>query len=286
MINSIILQATTHNVDVTAVERVAEQLITKAISLGEKIIVAVIIYIIGAWLIRLVRKLIRRLLVRKNVEGAVASFINSLTNTLLKVLLIIVIIGVLGVETTSFAAILAAAGLAIGMAMKDNLANFAGGVMILLNKPFKFNDYIIAQSMEGTVKEIGILYTVLITGDGRTVYMPNGPLSTGNIINNSTQNTRRVDISFNVNYGNNADELKKDIRDIINSNEMILNDPAPFIGVTAVNNGNFDITIRVWALGANYGSLSTELNEDVYRKLSEKGVFTSPYLTVQMTKND
>ncbi|MFR9166545.1 MAG: mechanosensitive ion channel family protein [Dysgonomonas sp.] len=271
--------------DTSAINELLMGLSSKLIGLGEKIIIAVIVYFIGSWLISLLRKLVKKILAKRDVDSTVASFINSLISNLLKIILIIVIIGILGIPATSLAAILAAAGLAIGMAMKDNLANFAGGVMLLLNKPFKVGDRIQAQGQDGAVKGIGILYTILTTGDARTVYIPNGPLSTGSIVNFSDQENRRIDISFNINYGNNADDLKKFITDIISSNNRILKEPAPFVGITTVNNGNFDITIRVWVLNGDYGDVSTELNEAVYKTLSEKGIFTSSSLTVKMANN-
>lgn len=257
-------------------------LVSHAISFAGKILVAVIIYIVGAWIISFVRKFVKRLLGRRNIDGAVATFINSLTNMLLKVLLAIIIISVLGIPTVSFAAIIASAGLAVGLAMKDNLSNFAGGVMILLNKPFHLNDSIVAQGQSGVVKEIGILYTVLLTADGKTVYIPNGPLSTGSIVNLSNEKNRRVDLVFNIGYGNNADDIVKIIRDVVESDPLVLKDPAVFVGVTAVYNGNFDVTVRAWGANADNSKISVALNESIYRTLKEKGVFLAPVTTVKM----
>lgn len=262
-------------------ESIVKWLLDNAVKFGTKIIIAVIVYLVGASIISFIRKFVKKLLTRKEVDGTVASFINSMTNMLLKVLLAILIIGVLGIPTVSFAAIIAAAGLAIGMAMKDNLSNFAGGVMILLNKPFKLGDRIVAQTQDGIVQEIGILYTVLLTGDGRTVYMPNGPLSTGNIVNYSDQQNRRADLVYNFSYGNNADNLMSIMHDIIDQNPLILKVPAPFVGITNVYNGNFDITVRVWTLNSDNATVTVELNENIYRTLSQKGIFVSSYITVK-----
>jgi small conductance mechanosensitive channel len=270
--------------DAGIVSEMLKTLIPHVVSLGEKLIAAVAVYFIGTWIISLLRKIVRKVLTQKRVDGAVASFVNSLVNTLLRVILLIVIISILGIETTSFAAILAAAGLAIGMAMKDNLSNFAGGVMILLNKPFKLGDYIIAQGQEGNVTEIGILYTVLLTADGRTIYLPNGPLSTGAITNNTAQATRRVDITFNVYYENNADELKAIFGDIIKANPLTLNTPEPFVGITNVQNGTFDITLRAWVETPNYAAALVQLNETVYKVMTDKGLFVEPYINVKMAK--
>lgn len=263
-------------------EPLVQGLLDRLIGLGEKLIVAAIVYFVGSWAISWLRKLVKKLLSRKQVDGAVESFINSVVSTLLRVVLVVAIVGILGIPTTSLAAILATGGLAIGMAMKDNLSNFAGGIMILLNKPFKLKDRILVQGMDGVVTEIGILYTILLTADGRTIYIPNGPLSTGSITNYSTQENRRVDITLNINYGNNTNELKTVLTNVVNQNNMILEAPAPFVGITNINNGNFDIVIRAWVLNENFGSVSVNLNEAIYNALSEKGVFAASSLSVKM----
>lgn len=265
-----------------ALEPILQGLLDRLIGLGEKIIVAAIVYLAGSWLISWLLKLVKKILSRKLVDGAVQTFINSLVNTLLRIVLIVAIIGILGIPTTSLAAIIAAGGLAIGMAMKDNLSNFAGGIMILLNKPFKLKDRILVQGMDGVVMEIGILYTILLTADGRTIYIPNGPLSTGSITNYSTQKNRRVDIVLNINYGNNADELKTALTEVVIKNEKILKAPTPFVGITNINNGNFDIVIRAWVLNDDFGSVSVDLNEAIYSTLSQKGVFAASSLSVKM----
>lgn len=281
MLNFILLQAA-DTIDISALDTFLHSAFAKMIDLGERILLAIIIFFIGRWVIKWLEKLIDRIMQRKHVEGAVVSFTNNMADALLKVVLGLIIISVLGIETTSFAAILAAAGLAVGMAMKDNLSNFAGGVMILLNKPFKLGDSISAQGMDGVVRDIGILYTVLLTGDNRTIYLPNGPLSTGTIINITAQPRRRLDITLNINYGNSADELKSILTEVINSNEKVMETPTPFVGVTSINNGNFDIVLRVWVLTVDYGTVSVVLNEAIYKALSEKGVYTSSTLTVKM----
>ena len=278
---NILLQDPTE-INHTVISQLLDKLLSQAMVIGEKLIIAAIVYVIGRWVISFLRKLIKKILFRKQVDGAVASFANSTFNILLKVMLLIVIVDILGIKLTSIAAILAAAGLAVGISMRDNLSNFAGGVMLLLNKPFKLGDYIIAQGLEGAVTGIGILYTVLLTSDGRTVYLPNGPLSTGNIINNSEQKNRRVDISFNINYGYDADELKAIFTEIINSNPLVLKDPLPFTGITAVKNGNFDITIRAWGLTSDYSVLCVQLNESIYKTMREKGIFVTIPLSVRL----
>lgn len=283
MLNFILLQST-DNLDISALDTFLHSAFTKAVDLGERIVLAVVIFFIGRWVIKWIEKLVARIMQRKHVEGAVVSFTNNMVDALLKIVLGLIIISVLGIETTSFAAILAAAGLAVGMAMKDNLSNFAGGVMILLNKPFKMGDNISAQGMDGIVRDIGILYTVLLTGDNRTIYLPNGPLSTGTIINVTAQPRRRLDITLNINYGNSAEELKSLLTEVISRNDKVMETPTPFVGVTAINNGNFDIVLRVWVLTVDYGTVSVDLNEAIYKIFSEKGVYTSSTLAVKMVE--
>lgn len=281
MLGFVLLQ-NIEKISTSSLEPLVQGLLDRLVELGEKLIVAVVVYFIGSWIISWLRKLVKKLLNRKQVDGAVESFINSLVSALLRVVLIVAIIGILGIPTTSLAAIVAAGGLAIGMAMKDNLSNFAGGIMILLNKPFKLKDHILVQGMDGVVTEIGILYTILLTADGRTIYIPNGPLSTGSITNYSTQENRRIDIVLNVNYGNDADELKAILTEVVNRNDKVLKVPAPFFGITNINNGTFDIVMRAWVLNESYGSVSVDLNESIYKALSEKGVFKSSAISVKM----
>ncbi len=270
---------------ISTFDRLFDQLFDSAVSLGLKILAAIVVYIIGRWVIKWLRKFIDRFLERRNIEKTVKSFLDSLANITFKVLLFLIIVNILGIQTTSFAAILAAAGLAVGMSMKDNLSNFAGGVMLLVNKPFRVGERIVAQGVDGTVQSIGILYTVLLTGDNTTIFVPNGPLSTGNIVNYSAQKERRVDITFNINYGNDLNELKNTLLAIINDNNLIKKTPAPFVGVTMVNNGSIDITMRVWVSSTDYAATSVDLNEKVYATLSDKGIYTPSSLSVRMLKD-
>lgn len=270
---------------ISTFDRLFDQLFDSAVSLGLKILAAIVVYIIGRWVIKWLRKFIDRFLERRNIEKTVKSFLDSLANITFKVLLFLIIVNILGIQTTSFAAILAAAGLAVGMSMKDNLSNFAGGVMLLVNKPFRVGERIVAQGVDGTVQSIGILYTVLLTGDNTTIFVPNGPLSTGNIVNYSAQKERRVDITFNVNYGNDVNELKNTLLAIVDESSLIKKTPAPFVGVTMVNNGSIDITIRVWVSSTDYAAISVDLNEKVYATLSDKGIYTPSSLSVRMLKD-
>lgn len=274
-----------NKISISLIDSILDKILENAIVLGQRIIIAAIIFFVGRWVIGWLRRLFNRFLERRHIEDTVKTFLDSLVSISLKLVLFLFIVNILGVSTTSFAAILAAAGLAVGMAMKDNLSNFAGGVMLLVNKPFKVGDRILSQGMDGTVQSIGILYTILLTGDNRTIYIPNGPLSTGNIINYSTQKERRIDFSISISYGANLNELKKILSSIIESEAQIKNLPVPFIGVTTLNNGTIDVTIRVWVDTGDYGAVSVSLNEKIYSLFTEKGIYTPSTLSVRMLKD-
>lgn len=261
------------------------RLLDHAIDFGLKLIIVAIVFVIGRWMIGWLRKFIDRFLERKKIENTVKSFLDSLINISLQVILFLVIINILGMPMVSFAAIIGAAGLAIGMAMKDNLSNFAGGVMLLINKPFRVGDRILAQAMDGTIKSMGILYTVLSTGDNRTIYIPNGPLSTGNIINFSDQKERRIDITLNLAFGNDINELKGILQNIIENEPLIKKNPAPFIGLTTLNNGTIDLTIRVWVNSTDYGSVNVGLNEKIYTDFQENNIYTQSLVSIKMIKD-
>lgn len=277
--------STDAEMSISKLDQLLNQLFDHAVSLGLKIVAAFIVFIIGRWIINWLRKFIDRFLVKRKIEETVRSFLDSLANITLKLVLFLIIVNILGIQTTSFAAILAAAGLAIGMAMKDNLSNFAGGVMLLVNKPFKVGDRIIAQNTDGSVQSIGILYTVLLTGDNRTIFVPNGPLSTGTITNFSAQKERRVDITFNINYGVDIEDIKNTLQAVVKSIPQIKDTPQPFVGLTLVNNGSIDVTIRVWVASGDYSSVNIALNEKIYTTLSEKGIYSPSSLSVRMLNN-
>ena len=200
--------------------------------------------------------------------------------------MIISVVGALGVQTTSFAALLASAGVAVGMALSGNLANFAGGLIILLFKPFKVGDYIEAQGTGGTVKEIQIFHTILATPDNKMVYIPNGSLSSGAVTNFSRQTTRRVDWTFGVDYGEDYDKVKAVIETIIARDSRILTDPAPFIALHALADSSVNIVVRVWVESPNYWEVYFGINQAVYATFNEKGInFPFPQLTVHRADN-
>lgn len=270
---------------VSLLTNLLDKFIEQAVVFGQKLLIVVIIFFIGRWCIKWLKKIFTKFINRKEVDITVRNFLISVVDALLKILLFIIIVNILGISTTSFAALLAAGGLAIGMAMKDNLSNFAGGVLLLLNRPFKVGEKIKAQGKEGTVQSIGILYTTMLTADNVLIYIPNGPLSTGIIDNFSTEDNRRVDITLGFNNGTDMEEIKSTLTDIINKSNLVLKDQSVFVGITNINNGSFDLTLRVWAKNSDYSTLSTYLNENIYQTFSEKGVYAPSSLTVKLVEN-
>lgn len=264
-----------------------QQLIDWGVSAGGRIIGAILIFVIGRFLISFLKKLVSKLMARRHIDASIQSFVKSLVNILLTILLIIAVIGKLGVETTSFAALLASAGVAIGMALSGNLQNFAGGLIVLLFRPFKVGDWIETQSgVSGTVREIQIFHTILTTADNKVIYIPNGPLSSGTVTNYSREDTRRVDWVIGVDYGENYDKVESTVRRIIAADNRILKEPAPFIALHALDASSVNVVIRVWVNAADYWGVYFDMNKTIYAVFNEEGIdFPFPQLTVHQAKD-
>ncbi len=199
---------------------------------------------------------------KRHIDAGIQSFVKSLVNILLTILLIIAVIGKLGVETTSFAALLASAGVAVGMALSGNLQNFAGGLIVLLFRPFKVGDWIESQGVSGTVREIQIFHTILTTADNKVIYIPNGALSSGTVTNYSREDTRRVDWVIGVEYGENYDKVESTVRRILAADSRILNAPAcPFVALHALDASSVNIVIRVWVKSSDYWGVYFDMNK-------------------------
>ena len=239
---------------------ITQQLIDSGIQAGGHILKAVIVFLVGRFLIRMLNRLVGRVMDKRNVDISIKTFVKSLVNILLTVLLIVSVVGALGVETTSFAALLASAGVAVGMALSGNLQNFAGGLVILLFKPYKVGDWIEAQSVSGTVKEIQIFHTILTTADNKLIYVPNGALSSGVVTNYSNQKTRRVEWIFGVDYGEDYNKVEKVVREVLTADKRILNDPAPFIALHALDASSVNVVVRVWVESSDYWGVYFDIN--------------------------
>ena len=260
-----------------------------AVNLCKNLLAALVIYIIGKWLIRKVNSIVSKLMRKKHVEASLQTFLESIVNVSLWLLLVIAVISVLGVETSSFVALFTGAGMAIGMAMSGTLGNFAGGVMILLFKPYKVGDFISAQGYDGIVKEIQIFNTILVTTDNQTIIIPNGSLSTGSLKNFSTQKYRRVDLSYSFAYGTDYDVVREAIEKIQKACPQIIQEPiagepviGPWQGLASLGDSGVTIATRSWCASADYWTVAGYMNHEVYQQLRNSG-FMFPFNKLDVT---
>lgn len=280
------LSTVVEKLSTTPFEVIVSELIDKAISFGIKVLAAVLIYMAGAWLIRKIKNMLGKIFERKNTDAAISSFVKSIVSIALTVMLIIVTVGTLGIDTTSIAALLAGGGMAIGMALNGTVQNFAGGIMILVFRPFKSGDYIQVNGFEGTVAEINIVSTKLMTTDNKCIIIPNGTLSNGTINNLSYNNIRRVDITIDVEYGTDADLAKKELFSLIQDDDRVLTvgtgAPAdPFVALSKLESSSIQFIMRLWVRKEDYWPVNFDLTERVYRHLPEKGIHF-PYQKVDV----
>ena len=269
-----------------------QQLGRSALQFGLKVLVALVVYFIGAWIIKRIKRALQRLFERKKTDRAMASFISSFVSISLTILLIVVLISTLGVNTTSLAALLAAGGVAIGMALSGTLQNFAGGLMLMVFKPFKAGDYIEAQGYAGIVTEVTIVGTHLTTIDNRRVILPNGALSNGNIVNYSSFPLRRIDLPVSVEYGTDAAACKEKLLEIIRVDERILDAATPgaadpFVALQKLADSSVNFIVRVWVKGTDYWPVSFDLNERIYTELPGADIhFPFPQLDVHLHQEE
>lgn len=258
-----------------------QQLIDWGVSAGGRIIGAILIFVIGRVLISFIKKLLARVLESRKIDLGVQTFVKSMTNILLTILLAVAVVGKLGVDTTSFAALLASAGVAVGMALSGNLSNFAGGLIVLLLRPYKVGDWIESQGVCGAVRSIQIFHTVLTTADNKVIYIPNGALSSGTVINYSREETRRVDWTVGVEYGENMEKVEEVVQKILAADSRILKDPAPFIALGALDASSVNVTIRVWVKNADYWGVFFDTQKKIYATFNQEGIgFPFPQLTI------
>lgn len=275
-----------------------------AIHFGLKVLVAFVIYLIGAWLIKRVKRLLVRVFERRHTERTLATFISSLVSITLTVLLVLATIGTLGVDTTSFAALLTAGGMAIGMALSGTVQNFAGGIMLLIFRPFKAGDFVTASGVSGTVMEVTIVSTKVLTPDNRVVVLPNGALFSSNIENVSAQPLRRVNWTVSVEYGSDAEKCMEAILEIVRSDKRILTSadqrpktnsrsavntdglpiPDPFVALSSLNESDISFVVRAWVHKEDYWDVFYDLNLRFYTELPQRGFnFAFPHMDVNIT---
>ncbi|MDR1517477.1 MAG: mechanosensitive ion channel [Dysgonamonadaceae bacterium] len=267
-------------------EMYLNDLLSKATDFGLRLVACVLIYWVGRKVIRYIDKLLSKLLSGRGIDPSISSFAKSLINVMLTAMLIVGIIAKLGVDTTSFAALVASVGVAIGMAMSGTLQNFSGGIMILLFKPYRIGDYIVAQGQEGTVKDIHIFNTEIVTADNKTVFIPNGGLSSNVIVNVNNEQTRRIDLVVGVEYNTDYDFAKSVALEIVAGDKRILSKPAPFVALKNLGESSVDLLIRVWVKRSDYWNVYFDLNESVYKTFNQEGIgFPFPQMSVHLEKS-
>lgn len=262
--------------DVDRVDQYVDMAVAMAFSFAPKLLLAVLTLIVGLWLINVFNQGIDKAFERSGMETTLRAFLNSLFNIGAKALLLISVASMVGIATTSFIAVLGAAGLAIGLALQGSLANFAGGVLILIFRPYKVGDYIEAAGHTGSVKRIEIFSTVVTTSDNKTVIIPNGAISNNAIINYSTQATRRVDIVFGIGYSDDLKAAKQVLKNVIEADNRIHKDPAPLIAISNLGESSVDITTRCWVDAGDNSSVRYDLLEKVKLAFDENGI-SIPY---------
>ncbi|MBQ4519109.1 MAG: mechanosensitive ion channel [Bacteroidaceae bacterium] len=266
----------------TQLNEIVSKLIASGIDLGERILGALVIFIVGKFLVNWANRLLAKILAKRKVEVGVQTFLKSMANILLMIMLGLAVIGRLGIELTGFAALLASAGVAVGMALSGNLQNFAGGIIILIFRPYKVGDYIEANTgASGTVQEIQIFHTVLVTPDNKVVYAPNGAMSNAVVTNYSHKEVRRVDFNFGVEYGTDFEHVQAILKKLIGADKRILTTPEPFIELGQLADSSVNITVRVWVNASDYWGVYFDMNKAVYTTFNNEGIeFPFPQLTV------
>ena len=254
------------------IQSIGNQIVEMVVGYGPSLLGAIAVWIIGSWVIKMLIRGLTAVLERSKLDETLIPFLIGLIGTTLKVLLVISVFGMVGIQMTSFIAILGAAGLAVGMALSGTLQNFAGGVIILLFRPFKLGDFIDTQGYSGTVKEIQIFNTILVTPDNKTIILPNGDMAGSSLVNFSSEKTRRVDWTFGIGYGDSVDKAKEVIRKLADRDERILKDPELFVAVSELADSSVNFTVRAWVNAADYWGVYFDMNENIYNAFNSAGL--------------
>lgn len=266
----------------------AEKVIQELIQFGFKVLAALAIYVIGAWVIRRLKRTLEKVLVKRHTEKTLASFITSLVSLLLTIFLVMLTIGALGLNTTSIAAMLGAGVMAIGMALSGTMENFAGGLIILMFKPFKAGDFISVQGYSGTVTKVSIVNTEINTPDNRCIVIPNGAISNGTVDNFSVKLTRRIDIKVGVEYGTDADACLAAMKEIALADERVLDSKTygaedPFVALASFEDSSISMLLRIWVKAEDYWNVTFDMNKALYSGLTARGFnFAYPHMDVTL----
>lgn len=264
---------------------VLQKIIDMALSAGKHILIAGVLFVVGRFIVRMLNRVVSKMLQRRHVDAGVQTFLRSLVNIVLNILLVITVIGALGVNTTSFAALLASAGVAIGMALSGNLQNLAGGLIVLLFKPYRVDDFIEVQGVQGKVREIQIFHTILVTVDNKVVYIPNGSTSSAVIVNYSREATRRVEWTIGIDYGEDVERARTAITEVLEADSRVLKEPAPFVAVSTLADSSVNIVVRVWVATENYWDVYHDTYRRIYETFNGKGInFPFPQQTVHIVR--
>ena len=239
---------------------------------GLKLIAAIVVFFVGKWLARRISNLLKRGLQRAETDPTLIGFVGNITYFGLLTMVVIAAVGQLGVQTTSFIAVLGAAGLAIGLALQGSLANFAAGVLMIIFRPFKAGDYIEAAGTAGSVEEVQLFTTTLKTPDNKTVIIPNAQVTAGTITNYSARDTRRLDMVFGVGYGDDLDKVKRVIHEVLGEEERLLKDPAPLVAVLNLGESSVDFAVRPWVNSADYWGVFFDLQEKMKKRFDQEGI--------------
>lgn len=271
----------------TDYQQLVNDMISQALWIGLKILLAIAIYIVGKWITNWILRLLNRAFERRNVDASLRNFLRSMIKVVMMILVILAAIQTLGINTTSFLAIFASAGLAVGMALSGTLQNFAGGVILLLLRPYRIGDYITAQGQSGTVKNIGLFSTQLSTPDNRIIYVPNSAISTSIVDNYSQPTTRRVDWNISISYGDDVDVARKAILAMLSADKRVLTEPAePMVVVAELANSAVILKARAWCANDDYWGLFWDINEKMYKQLPTEGIhFPFPQMDVHIKQN-
>ena len=254
-------------------QELMSRLIESGVTLGERVLAALVIFIVGKYIIKWINRLFAKVLENRKVEAGVQTFLRSMVNILMIIMLAMAVIGRLGIELTGFAALLASAGVAVGMALSGNLQNLAGGLIILVFRPYKVGDYIESGTgASGTVQEIQIFHTVLVTPDNKVIYAPNGVMSNALCTNYSHKEERRVDFTFSFEYGEDFEKVRAVLLKVIAADSRILTTPEPFIELGAMADSSVNVTVRVWVKSADYWNVFFGMNKEVYATFNREGI--------------
>lgn len=259
--------------------------LNSGINFGIRVVLAILLFLIGRWVIRRLLRIFERILKRREIDGVAVTLLGSVLTALLYIALFLTLGGVLGVKSVSFAAVLASMGLAVGMALSGQLQNLAGGVIIMVTKPFSIGDYILAQTAEGSVRAVSLFYTEILTPDNKRIFIPNGVLSSGVVVNYSHEETRRIEWTIGIEYDEDFARVRSAIESLLESDERVLKTPEPTIVLHNLNSSSVDVLVRAWVRSDDLWPVFWDFNRRVYEDFNKRGIsFPFPQLTVHQGK--